>query len=175
MIGWLIVLLLSGQLNNALVAYRAAQAIGDYNKQRAYHQGKRLGSNAKAAMVVRYRMILSCAGLLCAQNLSVTVVSAQGFTQPKNYIPSEAISKLAATYLKGDPIESEVALITAQQAEEADYNLNPGRWVSGPSSEDLGSITQIVGEFERLTRLEARSASQLRAWLRPLVRAQTEE
>jgi hypothetical protein len=90
-IGWLFVLLLSGQLDNALVAYRAAQAIGDYNKQRAYHQGKRLGSNAKAAMVVRYRIILSCAGLLCAQNLSVTVVSAQGFTQPKNYIPTSRV------------------------------------------------------------------------------------
>lgn len=50
-----------------------------------------MGSNAKAAMVVRYRIILSCAGLLCAQNLSVAVVNAQGFTQPKNYTPTSRV------------------------------------------------------------------------------------
>lgn len=50
-----------------------------------------MGSNAKAARVVRYRIILSCAGLLCAQNLSVTAARAQGFTQPKNYTSTSRV------------------------------------------------------------------------------------
>ena len=49
--------------------------------------------------------------------------------RPKNYIPEEDIRPLAAAYLKGEPVEGEVAVITRQQAEEADYNLSPSRWV----------------------------------------------
>lgn len=73
------------------MAYRAALTIGDYNKHRAYHQGKRLGSNAKAATVVRYRIILSCAALLCAQNLNSSAAYAQGFIQPKDYTPASRV------------------------------------------------------------------------------------
>src|SRR5258708_29065539 len=49
--------------------------------------------------------------------------------KPKNYIPKDAIVPLAAAYLKGDPVEGEIAVITRQQAEEADYNLNPSTFV----------------------------------------------
>ncbi|KAF0109705.1 MAG: N-6 DNA methylase [Rhodospirillaceae bacterium] len=45
--------------------------------------------------------------------------------RPKNYIPEDAIRPLAAAYLKGEPVEGEIAVITRQQAEEADYNLSP--------------------------------------------------
>ena len=49
--------------------------------------------------------------------------------KPKNYIPEDDIRPLAAAYLKGEPVEGEIAVITRQQAEEADYNLSPSRWV----------------------------------------------
>ncbi len=45
--------------------------------------------------------------------------------KPKNYIPEDAIRPLAAAYLKGEPVDGEIAVITRQQAEEADYNLEP--------------------------------------------------
>jgi len=49
--------------------------------------------------------------------------------KPKNFIPEDGIRPLAAAYLKGEPVEGEIAVITRQQAEEADYNLSPSRWV----------------------------------------------
>ena len=49
--------------------------------------------------------------------------------KPKNYIPEDAIRPLAAAYLKGEPVDGEIAVITGKQAEEADYNLSPSRWV----------------------------------------------
>ena len=56
--------------------------------------------------------------------------------KPKNYIPEDAIRPLAAAYLKGEPVEGEIAVITRQQAEDADYNLSPSRWV-GPGSDSI--------------------------------------
>ena len=44
--------------------------------------------------------------------------------KPKNYVPGDVIRPLAAAYLKGEPIEGEIAVITRQQAEDADYNLS---------------------------------------------------
>ncbi len=72
--------------------------------------------------------------------------------KPKNYIPEDAIRPLAAAYLKGEPVESEIAIITRQQAEEADYNLSPSRWVGQSSSTEVGSVIALVRELSELDR-----------------------
>ena len=51
-----------------------------------------------------------------------------GKGQPKNYIPEDDIRPLAVAFLKGEPVEGEIAVITREQAVEADYNLSPSRW-----------------------------------------------
>src|SRR5262249_7220507 len=38
--------------------------------------------------------------------------------KPKNYLPEDDIRALATSFLKGDPIEGEIAVITREQAEE---------------------------------------------------------
>lgn len=70
--------------------------------------------------------------------------------KPKNYIPEDAIRPLAAAYLKGEPVEAEIAIITRQQAEEADYNLSPSRWVGQSSSAEVGSVSALVRELSEL-------------------------
>ena len=50
-----------------------------------------------------------------------------GKGRPKNFIPEDDIRPLAAMFLKGEPVEDEVAIITREQAAEADYNLSPSR------------------------------------------------
>lgn len=70
--------------------------------------------------------------------------------RPKNYIPEEAIRPLAAAYLKGEPVDSEIAVVTRQQAEEADYNLSPSRWVGQTCSAEVGSVSALVGELSEL-------------------------
>ncbi len=70
--------------------------------------------------------------------------------RPKNYIPEDAIKPLAAAYLKGEPVEGEIAVITKDQAEAADYNLSPSRWVGQSTSTEVGSVRELLRELNRL-------------------------
>lgn len=70
--------------------------------------------------------------------------------RPKNYIPDDAFRPLAAAFLKGEHLDREVAVITRSQAEGADYNLSPSRWVSQTSDADHRPIKDIVAELIKL-------------------------
>ena len=72
--------------------------------------------------------------------------------KPKNYIPEEAIRPLAAAFLKGDPIEGEMAVITRVQVAEADYNLSPSRWAA---QADAGVIESVGSLLAQLTQLDS--------------------
>jgi type I restriction enzyme M protein len=88
--------------------------------------------------------------------------------KPKNYIPEDAIRPLAAEYLRGELVEGEIAVITRQQAEEADYNIGPSRWV-GQASEDNGdSLVTLLERFELLLNEETGLTSDLQSALSKL-------
>lgn len=70
--------------------------------------------------------------------------------KPKNYLPDEDIRPLAAMYLKGEAVEGELAVITTQQAEEADYNLSPSRWAAQSSAADVASVVSLVKKLAQL-------------------------
>ena len=67
--------------------------------------------------------------------------------RPKNFIPEEDLRPLAAAFLKGEPVEGEVAIITRDQAEQADYNLSPSRWVGQSNAAAHRPIKDIVAEI----------------------------
>jgi type I restriction enzyme M protein len=71
--------------------------------------------------------------------------------KPKNYIPEEDIRNLAASYLKGEAIDSEVAVITSVQAQEADYSLSPSKWVGQGDTTDHRPIKAIIAELLQLS------------------------
>ena len=73
-----------------------------------------------------------------------------GKGRPKNYIPEDDIRPLAAAFLKGEPVDSEVAVITSEQAQEADYNLSPSRWVAQSVAVIQRPISEIIVEMQRL-------------------------
>ena len=75
--------------------------------------------------------------------------------KPKNYLPEEDIRDLAQLFLKGEPVEGEVAIITRQQAEEADYNLSPSRWVAQSHDSGIGPIRPLIDELLRLSAVAA--------------------
>ncbi len=81
--------------------------------------------------------------------------------KPKNYIPENNIRPIAAAFLKGDSVQGEIAVITREQAEEADYNLSPSRWVGQAPNADHGSITDLIGELRILSRAANESDQQL--------------
>ncbi len=85
--------------------------------------------------------------------------------RPKNYIPDEDIRPLASAFLKGETVDGEVAVITREQAEEADYNLSPSRWVGQADTEEQRPIKDIIAEMQRLDEeareIDARLAKML--------------
>jgi len=89
--------------------------------------------------------------------------------RPKNYIPEEAIRPLAAAFLKGEPVEGEVAVITQEQAAEADYNLSPSRWVPQGGELEKRSLPALLSELEQLNLRDAEITSDLLRLLAPLV------
>ena len=82
-----------------------------------------------------------------------------GKGQPKNYIPEDGIRPLAAAFLKGEPVEGEVAVITREQAQDTDYNLSPSRWVGQADAVEQRSIAEILADMQRLDD-EARAIDQ---------------
>jgi type I restriction enzyme M protein len=70
--------------------------------------------------------------------------------KPKNYIPEDDIRSLAAAFLKGETVEAEIAVITRSQAEEADYNLSPSRWVGQTEAAEHGSIRELAAKVREL-------------------------
>ena len=84
-----------------------------------------------------------------------------GKGRPKNYIPEDDIRPLAAAFLKGEPVEGEVAIITGEQAAEADYNLSPNRWVGLTSSTKVGSVRVLMAELASLNDEASRLSASL--------------
>ena len=70
--------------------------------------------------------------------------------RPKNFIPQEDIRLIATAFVKGEPVEGEIAVITREQAEQADYNLSPSRWVGANEELSLGSIPSLIEELRIL-------------------------
>ena len=73
-----------------------------------------------------------------------------GKGRPKNFIPEEDIRPLATAFRKGEPVDGEVAVITREQATQADYNLSPSRWVGQADGVVQRPISEIIAEMRRL-------------------------
>ncbi len=88
--------------------------------------------------------------------------------KPKNYIPEDTIRPLAIAFVKGEPVDGEIAVITRQQAKEADYTLSPSRWVGQSTTTEVGSVGALVrelGELDRETHRLSVTISKLLAGL----------
>ena len=92
-----------------------------------------------------------------------------GKGRPKNYVPEEDIRPIAAMLLRGDPVEGEVAVITCEQAKEADYNLSPSRWVGQTDESNAASVSELIAELRRLSDQEAEVTTEVMRVLAPLV------
>ena len=91
--------------------------------------------------------------------------------RPKNYIPEEDIRPLAAAFVKGEPVEGEIAVITREQAKEADYNLSPSRWVGQTASgSETSSISEMVFSLKGLSKDILESDERLFAMLEKFAR-----
>ena len=71
--------------------------------------------------------------------------------RPKNFIPEEDIRPLAEAFVKGGSVEGEIAVITREQAKEADYNLSPSRWVGQMMDTDTASVADLIKKLHHLS------------------------
>jgi type I restriction enzyme M protein len=69
---------------------------------------------------------------------------------PKNYLTEEAIGRIAAAYLKGEPLGGLVAVIDGKRAKAEDYNLSPSRYVSNGNAKTRREIPEIVNALVAL-------------------------
>ena len=74
---------------------------------------------------------------------------------PKNHLTDDAISRIAAAYLKGEPLDGLVAVIDRAKAEENDYNLSPSRYLANGDAKTMRAIPEIVAELTALKDEEA--------------------
>ena len=88
--------------------------------------------------------------------------------RPKNFIPEDDIRPLASAYLKGEPVGGEIAVITMEQAAEADYNLSPSRWVGSVAGDDGADLKDIIDRFDAVISTEADISRELTATLAKL-------
>lgn len=71
--------------------------------------------------------------------------------RPKNYVPDESVDPIAAAFLAGSAIDNEVSVITREQAEDADYNLSPSRWVRSSGIDDTIDIRVLLTQLSALS------------------------
>ncbi len=71
--------------------------------------------------------------------------------RPKNFIPEEDIRPLAEAFVKGGSVEGEIAVVTREQAKEADYNLSPSRWVGQMMDADTASVADLIKKLRHLS------------------------
>ncbi|HMN37745.1 MAG TPA: N-6 DNA methylase [Hyphomicrobium sp.] len=88
--------------------------------------------------------------------------------RPKNYIPEDDIRPLAALFIKGEAVDGEVVVIDRKDAEDADYNLAPSKWVGLSNNTDHGSISSLLSELRELHDLDTELTRRMFAALMPL-------
>lgn len=79
--------------------------------------------------------------------------------KPKNYILDEDIRPIANLFLKGEPVDGEVEVITKEQAINADFNLSPSRWIVQADQTKKMSISDLIIQADKLSN-EARKLDE---------------
>jgi type I restriction enzyme M protein len=80
---------------------------------------------------------------------------------PKNHLTEDAIDRIAAAYLKGEPQDGLIAVIDKTKAMENDYNLSPSRYIANGDAKILREIPEIVAELAALKEGEAKLDAEL--------------
>src|SRR3546814_20476174 len=73
---------------------------------------------------------------------------------PKNHLTDDAIARIAATYLKGEPVTGLMSVNDSKQAEANDYNLSPSRYIGNGPPKALIEIPELVKEMAPLEKDE---------------------
>ncbi|MEW6211158.1 MAG: N-6 DNA methylase [Acidobacteriota bacterium] len=80
---------------------------------------------------------------------------------PKNYLPDEAVKKIADAFLKGEPVDGFCAVITNEDAAKNDFNLSPSRYLTNGGNSAARDLPEIVYELRQLTKDQQTISAEL--------------
>lgn len=85
---------------------------------------------------------------------------------PKNYMPDDAVKKIADAFLKGEPVNGFCAVITNEEAASNDFALSPSRYVAAESQDTFRPLPTLIEELTILEQEAARLAEDLHGVLK---------
>ena len=69
---------------------------------------------------------------------------------PKNYLPEDAIARIADTFNGWKEVEKYSRIVTREEIAKNDYNISPSRYIHTGEGEEYRPIGEIVEELEAL-------------------------
>jgi len=87
---------------------------------------------------------------------------------PKNYIPIEAIHRIAETFTAWKEVEKYSRIVGREEIAKNDFNISPSRYIHTGAGEEYRPIAEIVEELDVLEIEAAEISSKLRDFLASL-------
>ncbi len=87
---------------------------------------------------------------------------------PKNYIPEDAIVRIADTFTAWKEVEKYSRIVTREEIAKNDHNISPSRYIHTGAADEYRSIAEIVEELEALEEESAATNVALRQILAKL-------
>lgn len=87
---------------------------------------------------------------------------------PKNYLPGEAISRIADTFKAWREVEKYSRIVTREEIAKNDFNISPSRYIHTGAGEDYRPVAEIVEELEGLEEAAEATNKALKKILKTL-------
>jgi len=87
---------------------------------------------------------------------------------PKNYIPEEAITRIADAFTAWKEVNKYSRIITREEIAKNDFNISPSRYIHTGAGEEYRSIAEIVQELDLIEEDAKQTGAALRTILEKL-------
>src|SRR5712692_1388538 len=81
---------------------------------------------------------------------------------PKNYIPEDAITRIADTFKAWREVEKYSRIVTHEEIAKNDFNISPSRYIHTGEADEYRSIAEIVEELDALEEEAAETSLTLK-------------
>ncbi|MDO8543395.1 MAG: N-6 DNA methylase [Opitutaceae bacterium] len=86
---------------------------------------------------------------------------------PKNYLPEEAVTRIAETFLAWKEVEKFSRIVGTNEIAKNDYNISPSRYIHTGAADEYRPLAEIVEELDELEDEARETDKTLRKILAP--------
>jgi type I restriction enzyme M protein len=87
---------------------------------------------------------------------------------PKNFIPEEAIARIADTFIGWNEVEKYSRIVTRDEMAKNDYNISPSRYIHTGEADEYRPLAEIVEEMNTLEEEAKATDAVLKAILKKI-------